>query len=78
MKTVSITPGGVGWLVNTDISDNPMIFRSGARAEETAVRLAQALADHGELVQVKIGLRDGTESTRTVAPFANDRFAAAG
>ena len=66
MKTVSIEPTGNGWAVSSDLADNAMIFNSGAKAEDAAVRLARAISESGDLVQLKIGLRDGTSAVRII------------
>ena len=43
-----------------------MVFRSGAKAEDAARRLAQALADAGEFVEIDVVLRDGRRAARFV------------
>jgi hypothetical protein len=59
MQTVSVVPADVGWAVRSDAIDNEMMFISGAKAEESARRLAQALAKAGDLVEVRIHVRGG-------------------
>lgn len=64
MRSVTVTPVDKGWAVHCDAIENPMIFRSGAKAEEAAKRLAQAWADAGERVELEIQLRDGERAGR--------------
>jgi hypothetical protein len=59
MKTVSVAPAGEGWAVSSDLIDNLMIFKSGAKAEDAAVRLGRAISVLGRPVQIRILLRDG-------------------
>lgn len=66
MRSVRVTPAGTGWAVHCDDIDNEMMFRSGAKAEAAARRLAQALADAGEPVEIEIHLRDGGHAARFV------------
>ena len=66
MRLVTVTPAGKGWAVRCDAIENPIIFRSGAKAEEAAKRLAQALADAGEMVELEIQLRDGEPAGRFI------------
>jgi hypothetical protein len=66
MRSVRVTPAEAGWAVQCDDVDNEMMFRSGAKAEAAARRLAQALADAGEPVEIQIHLRDGGRAARFV------------
>ncbi len=70
MQTVYVTPADAGWAVRSDAIDNTMIFRSGAKAEGAARRLAQALAILGDSVEISIQLRDGNVARRFVSPPA--------
>ena len=66
MRSITVTPADSGWAVRSDAIDNHLVFRSGAKAEEAAKRLGQALADSGELVQIDVHLRDGERAGRFV------------
>ncbi|MFN3583362.1 DUF2188 domain-containing protein [Phenylobacterium sp.] len=69
MTEVSVVPAAEGWAVRSDAIDNEMIFKSGARAEAAARRVAQALAAAGQAVKLRVHLRDGTLAGRfVVAP----------
>ena len=56
METVSVVPAGSGWAVRSPAIANEMLFRSGARAERAARRLAAALAARGDYVELRIHL----------------------
>lgn len=66
MLYVRVAPAADGWEVSCDAIDNSMMFRSGAKAEDAARRLAQALADAGEFVEIDVVLRDGRRGARFV------------
>ena len=66
MQRVIVMPASVGWSVSTASLDSELIFKSGARAEAGAKRLATALAASGEAVEVEIHLRDGSVGGRFV------------
>jgi len=68
MTEVSVVPAAEGWAVRSDAIDNEMIFKSGARAEAAARRVAQALAAAGQAVKLHIHLRDGALAARFVVP----------
>lgn len=68
MRTVRVAPAGDWWAVRCDSIDNDMLFRSGARAELTAKRLAASLATGGDLVKLEILARDGVVAGRFVCP----------
>lgn len=52
-RIVLVTPVAEGWAVSApDIE--PLVFRSGARAERHARALAAGLAQAGEAVQVRV------------------------
>lgn len=68
MQTISVVPADGGWAVQCEAIENPMMFRSGARAERAAARLAQALAARGEPVDVRVHLRNGMPAGRYVCP----------
>lgn len=54
---VAAIPGG--WTVQASFSRYPLVFRSGARAEQSARALARALAQNGSLVRLLIHDRNG-------------------
>lgn len=64
MQTVSVVPAENGWAVQSDAIDNAMLFRSGAKAEAAARRLARALAQRGVPVEILIHLRNGEKAGR--------------
>ena len=75
-RTISVTPIGDGWTIRSDTFDGDMMFLSGAKAEAAARRLARTLADGGEMVEVRIFLRDGALGGRWVG--GRDSVPAAG
>lgn len=66
MHTVRVMPTDAWWVVRSDAIDNDLMFKSGARAEEAAKRLAVALASAGDPVKLHIHSRDGTIAGRFV------------
>lgn len=68
MLSVTVSPADVGWAVRSDAIDNELVFTSGAKAEAAAKRLAEALAQGGEPVEIIIHLRDGGRAARFVCP----------
>lgn len=62
METIVVEPSPSGWSVRTDAIENPMVFRSGSAAEDTAKGLALKLARTGELVRLKLRLRNSVEA----------------
>jgi len=70
MKTITVGPGSVGWIVDGDLGGYPMSFLSGAKAESTAMRLAAALA-HGE-GSARVVVRD--RSGRVVGSTLTDQI----
>ena len=67
MQAITIRPCDQGWFVQYDQVDNPMAFKSGAKAENAAKLLAEKLADAGHQAQIVVYLRDGTVGGRFVA-----------
>ena len=53
-----------GWLVEASFSSLPLVFISGARAEETARALARAAAGAGSAVELRVQTRDGKIAAR--------------
>ncbi|MCC7267483.1 MAG: hypothetical protein IT546_09125 [Caulobacteraceae bacterium] len=64
MQTISVTPADAGWAVRSEAIVGPLLFRSGAKAEAAAKRLAQALAAVGDPVRIDISLRNGQPGGR--------------
>jgi hypothetical protein len=52
-RIILVSPLADGWAVLT-AGVEPLVFRSGARAEAAAKRLAAALAQLGRAVQVRV------------------------
>lgn len=65
---IYVEPAGEAWAVQSSLSDNPMIFATGASAEQAARALAHRLADAGEPVVLDIKLRDGARAGRFLFP----------
>ena len=74
MLCVNVAPVSDGWAVTCDAVENLMLFRSGAQAEDAARRLAQALAEAGEWVEIEVRMRDGARAARFICtPQGSDR-----
>lgn len=52
--TILVTPVAGGWSVRWDESPHPLMFLSGARAEEQARALARGVARSGDDAQVVV------------------------
>jgi hypothetical protein len=65
---ISVAPAEDGWAVRADGREGPMVFRSGAEAEEAARRLAESLADEGHAATINFYLKDGTLGGRFICP----------
>ncbi len=66
METIVVEPLTNGWAVCTDAIDNPMVFRSGSAAEDTARALAFKLARSGEPVRLHLKLRNTSTEARFI------------
>lgn len=66
VQEISVTPAQGGWTVDHDGAIEPTVFLSGARAEDAARRLAEAMADAGQSAEIRIILRDGSLAGRFV------------
>lgn len=67
MQTITVKPTNTaGWMVQHEQAE-PMLFRSGAKAESSAKRLAQSLADVGLRTEVVIYLGDGSVAGRFIS-----------
>jgi hypothetical protein len=66
---ISVTPEGSAWAVRCpDVFDNPLLFRSGARAEAAARRLSENLSRGGLDCLLELRLRDGALAGRFLCP----------
>ena len=64
MHRIEVRPvEGAGWTMQAAEAE-PVVFRSGAKAEASARRLARRLADAGQAAEITIRLRDGTLAAR--------------
>lgn len=78
MQHIDVRPlDGRGWEVRVSGVENPLVFRSGARAEAAARALARRLAAQGLASELTITLRDGWVATRATAGPARAPRAAA-
>ena len=70
MQRIDVKPfTGGAWQVTLDGVDNPLVYRSGARAEAAGRALAARLADEGVSSEVVITTRDGCVAARiTTSP----------
>lgn len=66
MDTIVVEPLAKGWAVRTDAVENPMVFRTGRAAEDTARALAFKLAQAGKLVRLRLKLRNSSTEARFV------------
>ena len=66
MQTIVVEPLTNGWAVCSAAIDNPMVFRSGSAAEDTARALAFKLAKAGEPVRLLLKLRNTSTELRFV------------
>lgn len=55
-------------MVEGDVVEGPLMFRSGARAEDAAWRIARALADNGAWAEIRVTTRDGHRMSRFLCP----------
>ena len=67
MESISVEPLEGGWAVRTDATGNPMIFRSGGDAEDSARALAQRMALQGETVRLSLRLRNSGNTVGLIA-----------
>ncbi len=66
VQVITVTPTQGGWTVQHDLAENPMMFRSGAKAEAAARDLGGVFAQGGSKAEIQIYLRDGTLAGRFV------------
>lgn len=55
---VRVSPSGAGWVVDSDVSLQPLLFLSGGKAEAQAHALARSMASAGASVSVAVHDRD--------------------
>ena len=63
---ISVQAAEGGWSVNSDATQNAMMFLSGAKAEQAARKLGEKLASDGQTAEIRIFLRDGSQAARFV------------
>lgn len=68
VNTIVVEPLAEGWALRQDMSDNPQVFASGAKAEEAARRLAESLAKAGQASEIQVFLRGGGLAGRIAWP----------
>lgn len=51
LYSVLVSAAAGGWMVESDVLEGALMFRSGGRAEDSAWRIARALADNGAWVR---------------------------
>jgi hypothetical protein len=66
MPLISLEPLGEGWTVRVDSFANDMVFLSGSKAEDAAMRLGRRLAEAGRSAEVRILIRGGVLAARFV------------
>jgi hypothetical protein len=64
VRKIFVAPAETGWSVHSDGFENDMLFLSGAKAENTARKLAEKIATAGEPAEVQVRLRDGSLAGR--------------
>jgi len=67
VEEIHVTPAENGWKVTHGGALEPLVFFSGARAEDAARRLAEAMAEAGRAAEIKIILRDGSLAGRFIS-----------
>jgi len=65
---ISVAPEGDAWAVRCPEFENPMIFKSGARAEAAARWLAQRFNRAGRTCVLELRLRNGDLAGRFLCP----------
>ena len=64
LERIHVDPHGEGWAVRADSLDEPLLFVSGAEAEETARILGEKFAFTGRPAEIHVRLRDGRTAGR--------------
>ncbi|HWW27116.1 MAG TPA: hypothetical protein VNZ85_14610 [Caulobacter sp.] len=65
---IAVAPAGDAWAVGCPEFENPMIFKSGARAEAAARWLAQRFNRAGRTCLLELRLRNGDLAGRFLCP----------
>lgn len=68
VHVISVVPDQDGWTVRSQLFENAMIFKSGAKAEKAARDLGNRFARSGESSEICVYLRDGALAGRYVIP----------
>jgi hypothetical protein len=66
IREILVDPAQGGWTLRYPGALEPLVFLSGAKAEDAARRLGMAIADGGEHAEIRIFLRDGSLAGRFV------------
>jgi hypothetical protein len=66
VHVISVQAAEGGWSVESNSTDNEMMFLSGAKAEQAARKLGEKLAADGQTAEIRIFLRDGTQAAKFV------------
>lgn len=72
LKLISVRPADDGWMLDAGFLEGPLMFCSGGRAEDAALRIATALAENGAWAEIAVTTRDGQRVSRFVCPPDND------
>ena len=78
IEEISVAPAEGGWSVRHGGDIEPTMFFSGARAEDAARRLAEAMAEAGHHAVITITLRDGALAGRFICTPPGSGFQAPG
>ena len=66
IHVISVEPMAEGWAVSQPTIENPQVFVSGAKAEDAARRLGEALRSAGSSSEIRVYTRDGALAGRFV------------
>jgi hypothetical protein len=59
VQVIKVEPLGKAWALRQGAAEIPLVFQSGARAEDAAHALGERLAAEGRPAEIRIYLRDG-------------------
>ena len=68
LHNVSIVHTAAGWLVHSDLLAGPLVFRSGAKAQDAACRVGRAIADNGGWAEIQLMSHDCRQASRFLCP----------
>jgi len=68
LHPISVIPTQAGWMVQSEQLAAPLVFRSGAMAEDAAWRIARALTDKGAWAEIKVTSPDYVRLSRFLCP----------